>query len=222
MVHFDDTLWNRRDVAKPASGTPQGEFVTDVRIAALDPAAYRRSPWKNGGGVTIDIADAYRPGAKPGDWDGVLWRLGRTEIPIGAPFSDLSGYDRLQVVVAGRGLVLETAAGEIDLREPLRPVRFRGEPPITSRLEAGPVEVVNLIGARSETHLDLRVLDAGTPLTLSPGTHVVYAPSGPATLDVGVGRHVLHDQHALCIDLAETIMMRGAGGVALVASIGSA
>jgi hypothetical protein len=196
--------------------------VTDVRIAALDPAAYRRSPWKNGGGVTIDIADAYRPGAQPGDWDGVLWRLGRTEIPIGAPFSDLSGYDRVQVVVTGRGLVLETASGEIDLREPLRPVRFPGEPPITSRLEAGPVEVVNLIGARSETRLDLRVVASGVALTLSPGTHVVYASSGPVTLDGGAGRQALRDQHALRIDLADTIAVRGAGGVALVASIGFA
>jgi len=26
-------------------------------IALLDPASYRRTPWKNGGGVTIDIAE---------------------------------------------------------------------------------------------------------------------------------------------------------------------
>jgi len=32
-------------------------------IMRLDPAAYRRTPWKNGGGITIDIADAYAPGA---------------------------------------------------------------------------------------------------------------------------------------------------------------
>jgi environmental stress-induced protein Ves len=193
-----------------------------VRIATLDPAGYRRSPWKNGGGVTVDIADEYRPGAKPGDWDGMIWRLGRTGIPVAGPFSDLSGFDRLQVVVSGRGLVLETAAGEIDLREPFRPVRYRGEPPIVSRLEAGPVEVVNLIGDRSAVRIDLRVLRGGESLTLAPGTHVVYAPAGPVALDGGLGTQALHDQHALRLDSTEPATVHGAGGVALVASIGSA
>ena len=56
----------------------------------LDPKAYRRTPWKNGGGVTIDIADDYAPGAAPGSWSGMLWRLGHTQIVEPAPFSDLS------------------------------------------------------------------------------------------------------------------------------------
>ena len=31
-----------------------------MAITRLDPATYRRTPWKNGGGVAVDIADAYR------------------------------------------------------------------------------------------------------------------------------------------------------------------
>ena len=54
------------------------------------------------------------------------------------------------MLVAGRGLVLQTPDGEIDVRRPFRPVRFAGETPIVSRLEAGPVEVVNLIGDRRQ------------------------------------------------------------------------
>ena len=61
-------------------------------------------------------------------------------------FSDLSGFDREQVLVCGQGLVLETPSGEIDVRQPFKPVRFAGETGIVSRLEAGPVEVVNLLG----------------------------------------------------------------------------
>ena len=55
-------------------------------MTQLDPAAYRRTPWKNGGGVTVDIADAYMPGGEPGSWSGMLWRLGRTEIVVPGPF----------------------------------------------------------------------------------------------------------------------------------------
>ncbi len=189
-----------------------------MTVTPLDPAGYRRSPWKNGGGVTIDIADAYRPGNASGDWDGVLWRFGRTAITTPAPFSDLSGYDRLQVVVIGRGLVLETPNGDIDVRTPFTPARFRGEPPIVSRLEAGPVEVVNLIGLRGAAGLDLRVLDPGAALDLGAGTHIVYAPVEAAEITWAGQRHVLAVDHALRIEASNPAPLVAARRV-LVASV---
>jgi environmental stress-induced protein Ves len=189
------------------------------RAIALDPAHYRRAPWKNGGGVTVDIADAYRPGTARGDWDGVIWRFGRTAAAAPGPFSDLSGYDRILVVVAGRGLVLETPDGEIDVRAPFKPVRFRGETPIMSRLEAGPVEVVNLMADRTAARLELRVLAAGGALEAPPGTHVVYAPSGPAAIVWAEQRHALAADHALRLDTTAAAVVRGDGGIALLASI---
>jgi environmental stress-induced protein Ves len=193
--------------------------VSGLRIAALDPAAYRRTPWKNGGGVTIDIADAYRPGATPGGWDGMIWRFGRTGTRTRAPFSDLSGYDRILAVVVGRGAVLETPDGEIDVREPFRPVRFRGETPISCRLEAGPVEVVNLIGDRNAVRLDMAFLHPGEARELAPGIHVVYAPTGPIALACDGSRRDVPADHALRIDAADATTMRCDAGLALIASI---
>src|SRR5882757_9155297 len=138
-------------------------------ITRLDPASYRRTPWKNGGGITIDIAEAYREGVAPGGWEGMVWRFGRTAITTPGPFSDLSGCDRVQAVVAGQGLVLVAPDHEIDVRRPFVPVRFAGETPIVSRLEAGAVEVVNLIGDRSIVRIDLSVLEAGETRRLGPG-----------------------------------------------------
>ena len=193
--------------------------MSPPRITPLDPANYRRSPWKNGGGATIDIADAYRPGAPAGDWDAVIWRLGRTAITTPGPFSDLSGYDRLQVVVGGQGLVLDTPDGALDVRMPWRPVRFRGEPPIASRLEAGPVEVVNLIGARAAVAIDLHVLHADAAHALGAGTQVVYAPTGPAALICGDQPIALRTDHAVRLDLAIDLMITCVVGIVLVASI---
>src|SRR5581483_3153358 len=122
-------------------------------ITTLDPAGYRKTPWKNGGGVTVDIAE-----------QGDAWRFGRTPITTPGPFSDYTGFDRAQVLVAGRGLVLQTPDGEIDVRAPFMPVAFAGETPIVSCLEAGPVEVVNLIGNRATVRIDLQVLRAGAAL----------------------------------------------------------
>jgi uncharacterized protein len=192
--------------------------VTEVHITALDPAGYRRSPWKNGGGVTVDIADACRDGAKPGAWGGMVWRFGRTAITTPGPFSDLGGYDRVQMVIAGQGLVLVAPDHEIDVRTPFVPVRFAGETRIVSRLEAGPVEVVNLIGDRSAVRLDMQVLEAGQALHLAAGTHIAYCPAGAAVLGCRQQRYELAQDHALRLEFAVEAAISCAKGRVLVTS----
>lgn len=190
-----------------------------ARITALDPSGYRRTPWKNGGGVAIDIAGASLPGSAPGDWTGTLWRFGRTTIETAAPFSDLAGFDRLQLVVVGRGLVLQTPTGEIDLREPFVPARFEGETAIVTRLEAGPVEVVNLIADRSYAAIDLVLLVANSARSFGPGTHVVYAALEACSLRCEGLRHELTGGHALKIDCDSTVVIEGLAGRTLVGSV---
>jgi uncharacterized protein len=106
----------------------------------------------------------------------------------------------VQVLVAGHGLVLETPDGEIDVRIPFRPVRFAGETPIVSRLEAGPVEVVNLMGDRGRVRIDLTVLTAGRTQRLGPGVHIAYCPAGRAALRLHDQDHDLRDGGSLRIE----------------------
>lgn len=177
-------------------------------IATLSPAQYRRSPWKNGGGVTVDVAE-----------QGDIWRFGRTPIVAAGPFSDYTGFDRVQVLVAGRGLVLDTPEGEIDVRTPFKPVRFTGERKIVSRLEAGPVEVVNLMGDRSIVCIDMKVLDAGQQIELAAGTHFAYSPTGSAELVCEEKTHTLAQDHSLRIEPAGRTILACTGGRILAASI---
>ena len=174
------------------------------RITPLDPARYVRTPWKNGGGVTVDIA-----------FDGDVWRFGRTPITTAGPFSDYTGFDRLQVLVAGSGLVLQTPSGEIDVRRPFQPVRFAGETPIVSCLEGGPVEVVNLIGQRSRVRLDLRILDEGRTRSLGAGIHIAYCPAGRAILRLGGQDHALQADGSLRIEDVDGIAACPAGVIVL-------
>ena len=162
------------------------------KVTSLGPQDYRRTPWKNGGGVTTDIAHA-----------GEIWRFSRTPITEPGPFSDYAGFDRAQVLVGGHGLVLETPDGEIDVRTPFKPVRFAGEFAIVSRLEAGPVEVLNLLGDRSKVRLDLSVLAVGETRHLGSGLHVAYCPAGSARMRLGKERYVLAADHALRLEQAE-------------------
>ncbi len=89
-----------------------------MKTTLLKPEDYTRSPWKNGGGIFTDIADAHRADAPVKDWDSLLWRFAATPIVAPGPFSHMSGIDRLQMVVGGRGLVLKARGQEFDEREP--------------------------------------------------------------------------------------------------------
>ncbi len=190
-----------------------------IEITRLDPQSYRRTPWKNGGGVTVDIADAYRPDVAPGSWEGMLWRFGRTQIVAPGPFSDLSGYDRILTVIGGRGLVLEVADGAaLDVRAPLMPVRFPGETRITSRLEAGPVEVMNLMADRTHT-IDVAILSGADTRSLASGVHVLYAPIGPASFAIDGESHSLAADHALRVDTDAGFSLAHAAGTLAVASV---
>jgi environmental stress-induced protein Ves len=190
-----------------------------TNVSRLDPSTYRRTPWKNGGGVTIDIADAYAPGAEPGGWSGMLWRLGRTRIVEPGPFSDLSGYDRILTVIGGRGLVLEVEGGApLDARAPFRPVRFRGEDRITSRLEAGPVAVLNLIADR-ERRIDVAILSEADALPLDGAINIAYAIED-GVVALGDAVFSLAADEALRIEPARGMLAVRSGRLAL-ASISS-
>jgi hypothetical protein len=193
--------------------------MTRPAFTVLDPARYRRTPWKNGGGVTVDIAGAYRPGASPGGWDGMLWRFGRTRIERPGPFSDLSGYDRVLAVVEGSGLVLHPKFhAPIEVRAPFAPVHFPGEWAITSELTAGPVGVLNLMADRLLYEIDLAFPPTGAAVEMSGAVCIVLALDD-AAVDVGGRTMALARDTALRIDDAHRLAYTARAGRLAVAAI---
>jgi environmental stress-induced protein Ves len=188
-------------------------------VTLLDPALYRRTPWKNRGGVTIDIAGAHRPGADPAGWDGIIWRLGRTRIERPGPFSDLAGYDRILAVIEGRGLMLHPRdRTPLDVREPFTPVRFAGEWPIVSDLTDGPVGVLNLIADRTLCAIDLAFPEEGTRITV-PAGHAIVLALGGATAEIGGRRIELAPDAAARFDNAAPVEVAAPRGRVAIASI---
>lgn len=192
---------------------------TPPLLTPLAPEGFRSKPWKNGGGVTLDIADACRPGADPAGWEGMIWRLGRTAIVQPGPFSDLTGYERLQAVIVGSGLVLEGEGGEVDLRLAFRPVRYDGGRALVSRLENGPVEVVNLIVDRALCSADLVAAPAGEAMPLTRGISILYAPGEAVTARCGERDVTIPGGHALRIDHDGGVALTVGAGRALLATI---
>ena len=163
-------------------------------VEPLGPDSHRRLPWKNGRGELIVI-----DGEGGESWQsmGVAWHFGRTAIIEEGPFSDYTGYERLQVVTKGSGLVLIAPDHEVDLRLPMLPRRYDGGVPIRTRLEQGPVEVVNLIADRARFDIDLRVGKAGAEMPCKSGRHILYAPIGAARIAVDGRAYTLMEDHAL-------------------------
>lgn len=183
----------------------------------LTPDSYIRVPWKNGGGVSVTIAGERLPGADHGDWAGVIWQLGRTDIVQPGPFSDLSGFERLQTVVKGEGLFLDTPAEVIDLSRAFTVARYDGGTPIVSRLTRGPVGVVNLIARKDLARIAMAVLRAHDSISLPVGPHVLLAPRDVAVLDVDGTTVELAPDHGLSLD--DAARLRCIRGVALACTV---
>lgn len=190
-----------------------------MKTTLLKSEDYTRSPWKNGGGIFTDIADAHRPGAPAKDWDSLLWRFASTPIMAPGPFSHMPGIDRLQMVVAGRGLVLKASTQEFDEREPFTTVRFTGELEIVTELEAGPVEVVNLMARRGAAEIELLALREPDDRRLAAGTHLVYAARGNCSIRLGGADYAIPDGGTLKVELTEASKLALVSGLAVLASI---
>ena len=190
-----------------------------MKTTLLKPEDYTRSPWKNGGGIFTDIADAHRADAPVKDWDSLLWRFAATPIVAPGPFSHMPGIDRLQMVVGGRGLVLKARGQELDEREPFTTVRFSGELEIVTELEAGPVEVVNLMARRGAAEIELFALREPGDRPLSAGTHLLYAACGDCSIRLDAENFALADGSTLQVELTAASKLALVSGLAVLGSI---
>ncbi|WEK04919.1 MAG: HutD family protein [Candidatus Devosia phytovorans] len=115
------------------------------------------TPWKNGGGVTREVASC-----NDGDV-GLLWRVSIATVSAPGPFSSFSGIDRTIAVLAGKGMDLSTSDHAVTLTSETPPYDFDGETPIHARLTDGDTTDLNAMSRRG--HFRHRMLR----LTVNPG-----------------------------------------------------
>jgi uncharacterized protein len=190
-----------------------------MKTTLLTSQDYTRSPWKNGGGIFTDIAGAWRADAPVKDWNSLLWRFASTPIVAPGPFSHMPGIDRLQMVVGGRGLVLRSPTQEFDEREPFTAVRFTGEMEIVTVLEAGPVEVVNLMARRGAAEIELAAMEQPGERSLAAGTHLVYAARGDCRIRLGAEDFAISHENTLKVELSAESKFMLVSGLVVLGSI---
>lgn len=104
---------------------------------------YRRQPWKNGGGETIEIA------VFPADatTDNFNWRISMARVEQDGPFSAFPGIDRTLTVLEGKGLEL-SVEGATPATVSAEPHRFPGDVATSARLLDGPITDLNVMTRR--------------------------------------------------------------------------
>lgn len=128
-------------------------------------------PWKNGGGVTREIARAE-------GGNGWLWRLSVADVSADGPFSHFPGMTRILTVIEGAGIDLLTPDGAIAARLD-RPVAFSGETAVEGRLCAGPIRNLNLIHDAEAATAEVTPVRGPLVLAAGPGPTWVFCRAGP-------------------------------------------
>ncbi|GAB5080749.1 HutD/Ves family protein [Arthrobacter sp. AD-310] len=105
-----------------------------IRFAEL-----KAEPWRNGGGVTREVAS--HPSADGSGWD---WRVSLADVTKAGGFSPFPGMERLLTVVDAELLLLTVDGSERPV-EKYRPFRFDGGAATSAALPTGDVRNLNVI-----------------------------------------------------------------------------
>lgn len=135
-------------------------------------------PWKNGMGVTREIA---RFPTRAGNED-FLWRVSVAEVDSAAPFSEFPGIDREIVLLDGDGftMTLDESLSHA-LTTPFAPFAFPGEARVDVAMAGGATRDFNLMVRRAWGRGEVRVCrDSGSHVP-DPACVLIYVAQGSVT-----------------------------------------
>ncbi len=133
-----------------------------MQVERFDLRSVRAQPWKNGAGLTREIAVG-PPGADSTNFD---WRFSVAEVERAAPFSVFAGIGRCIVLLAGAGLHLRSDDGALDhrLAIPGEPFHFSGDLPLSAEPIDGPSSDFNVMTRRGRLRSVVSAHGASTML----------------------------------------------------------
>ncbi len=178
-------------------------------------------PWKNGGGVTREIAVG-GPDGRPTDaaaaaatFDAFSWRVSVADVAQPGPFSRFDGVDRTLVLLSGAGMTLvEDGGARHVLARPLDRLAFAGETSLRAELHDGPTRDFNLMVRRELARGDVAVWCGGARERLDADTMLLFCVAGElaVALDGSAASHTLRPFDTLRIDAAgASCAVRGEG-----------
>lgn len=185
-------------------------MTSEAVIRILRAADRSAARWKNGGGVTREIA----AGPEGSGMDDFGWRASLAEVTADGAFSVFPGIDRTLTLAEGAGMDLAIGGVRRLVDRRYEPQRFPGDEPTDCRLLAGPVVNFNVMYRRGVVSADTAVVRGDLALTVRPGESLlIVALEGTAEL---TGSAELGPYDAALVTGPGELRLRSAGRAAVV------
>jgi len=137
-------------------------------------------PWKNGMGITREIA-VVPAGASV---DAFTWRASIADVDTASPFSSFPGVDRTIVLLDGDGFTMTLdGVRQHALTERFVPFAFAGEASVDVDLAGGATRDFNLMVRRGRASARVTTMDLTAPLTLPSDAVLAHLARGSASVD---------------------------------------
>lgn len=176
---------------------------------------YRRMPWKNGGGETVEIAVSPE-GAGLGEFD---WRVSMARVAADGPFSVFPGVDRTLSILEGEGMVLDIEGREpMTLTDASPPYSFPADAATNAKLLGGPITDLNVMTRRGrcEHRISAGDVDGSMQLEILGARALLICGSGELLVGYGDRQEKLGRFDAAMLDGGDALRIEGSARFFLI------
>jgi environmental stress-induced protein Ves len=157
---------------------------------------YKKMPWKNGAGYTLELARSAGQDLAAFDW-----RISMADVTTSGAFSPFLGMQRLLTVLEGEGIDLHIEDQTLRLNA-MQTAQFGGEQAVSCDLVAGAIRDFNLIYDPDKYAARYQWIHTAEPLEVFSSADVIFLfNSAKHPLEIWVDGQVqgLEYQHSLII-----------------------
>lgn len=148
--------------------------------------------WKNGGGVTREVA-IWPPNSTFDDFD---WRVSIAEVRSAGPFSVFENIDRIMLILKGR-IALDFAERSVELDSQSAPFAFAGDIACHGRPLDGAVMDLNVMTRRGRCTAKVESLAHAQTEASGPGVLIIATQA--SLIEIGTERVTLGTFDALAL-----------------------
>lgn len=174
----------------------------------LRAADYKRMPWKNGKGETVEIA-VFPPEATIDNFE---WRISMATVIEDGPFSLFEGVERTLSVLSGDGIALSVEGWEtVDLTIGSAPYAFPADVETSARLLGTPITDLNVMTRRGHCSHTVESITATPLLVPVVGQVIVFCQIGILQVAAAGEHDTLSDLDCAMFEPGEIAKLAGDG-----------
>ena len=186
--------------------------TADRGLRILSVADRVAQPWKNGGGLTREIA-VHPPGA---GMDSFEWRISNAVVASDGPFSRFPGIDRVLLLLEGEAMDLAIdGAAPVRLTRASPPLPFAADAPAEAWVPKGPISDLNIMVRRGAWTAQAARGGGSVHVAAKAGVVMVVALDR-ITVRAGDEAAALEPFDAVLLEPGEAAGIEGSGGWVLI------